>query len=82
MSLQERIYKTYNAYHWEVLLAFKKFNSRDNMAYNVSDSVQLNGETEQDLNSERDWFFRIKNNMNLLNNKQLINQIMIEKVSL
>ncbi|EEH39720.2 hypothetical protein PAAG_01909 [Paracoccidioides lutzii Pb01] len=61
VSLQKRIRNTYGAYHWGVLLAPKKSNGRDNMAYDVSDGVRLDNETGQDLNSERDWSFRIKN---------------------
>ncbi|EDN06235.1 predicted protein [Histoplasma mississippiense (nom. inval.)] len=79
MSLQEGIRKTYGAYHWGVLLAPKKSNSRDNIAYDVSDSVQLD-ETRQDLNSERDWFFRIKNNVNPLDSGRLVGRVMIGKV--
>ncbi|KAK2773857.1 hypothetical protein FQN52_004457 [Onygenales sp. PD_12] len=51
----------YGAYHWGVLLAPKKSNGCDNTAYDVSDGVRLDSETGQDLNPERDWFFRIKN---------------------
>ncbi|KGY15504.1 hypothetical protein PABG_11493 [Paracoccidioides brasiliensis Pb03] len=61
VSLQERIRNTYCAYHWGVLLAPKKSNGRDNMAYDVSHGVRLDNETGQDLNPERDWFFRIRN---------------------
>ncbi|PGG95570.1 hypothetical protein GX51_08215 [Blastomyces parvus] len=50
------------------------------MAYDVSDGVRLNGETGQDLNSERDWFFRVKNNVNPLDSGRLVGRVMIGKV--
>ena len=80
MSLQEGIRKTYGAYHWGVLLAPKKSNGSDNIAYNVSDGIRLDSETGQDLNSERDWFFRIKNKVNPLDSGRLIGRVMIGKV--
>ncbi|OJD21612.1 hypothetical protein ACJ73_07050 [Blastomyces percursus] len=80
MSLHEGTRKTYGAYHWELLLAPKKSNGRDNMAYDVSDGVRLDSETGQDLNLERDWFFRIKNNVNPLDSGRLIGRVMIGKV--
>ncbi|OJD10261.1 hypothetical protein ACJ73_09863, partial [Blastomyces percursus] len=80
MSLQEGIRKTYGAYHWGVLLAPKKSNGRGNMTYYVSDGVRLNGETGQDLNSERDWFFRVNNNVNPLDSGRLVGRVMIGKV--
>ncbi|KGY14618.1 hypothetical protein PABG_12488 [Paracoccidioides brasiliensis Pb03] len=38
----------------------KKSNGRDNMAYDFSDSAQLDSGTGQDVNSERDWFSRLR----------------------
>ncbi|KAK2751753.1 hypothetical protein FQN55_009194 [Onygenales sp. PD_40] len=80
MSLREGIRKMYGAYHWGVLLAPKKSNGCDNTAYDVSDGVRLDSETGQDLNPERDWFFRIKNDVNPLESGRLIGRVMIGKV--
>ncbi|EFW20818.1 conserved hypothetical protein [Coccidioides posadasii str. Silveira] len=33
------------------------------MAYDVSDGLRLDSETGQDLNPERDWYFRLNNNV-------------------
>ncbi|KGQ01608.1 hypothetical protein PAAG_11589 [Paracoccidioides lutzii Pb01] len=66
MSFQDGIRKTFSAYYWGVLLAPKQSNGRDNIAYDFSDSAQLDSGTGQDLNSERDWFSRIKNHVNQL----------------
>ncbi|KLJ08567.1 hypothetical protein EMPG_15995 [Blastomyces silverae] len=80
MSLREGIRNTYGAYHWGFLLSPKKSNGRDNMAFDVSDGVRL-GETGHELNLERDWSFRVKNNVNPLESGRLIGRVMIGKVS-
>ncbi|EAS32276.1 uncharacterized protein CIMG_03300 [Coccidioides immitis RS] len=51
------------------------------MVYDISDSLQLDSKTGQDLNPERDWYFRLKNNVDPLGSGQLIGWVMIGKVS-
>ncbi|KAG5304927.1 hypothetical protein I7I50_05170 [Histoplasma capsulatum G186AR] len=80
ISFQEGIRCTFRAYHWGILLAPKKSSGRDNTAFDVSDGLHLDSETGQDVNPERDWYFRKKNNVDPLGSGRLIGRVMIGKV--
>ncbi|KAI1931832.1 hypothetical protein LOZ58_001161 [Ophidiomyces ophidiicola] len=77
LSLQVETRNTFSAYHWGVLLAPKISSGWNNTAYDVSNGIRIDSETQQDLNEARDWFFSTKDNVNPLASGRLIGRVKI-----
>jgi hypothetical protein len=70
----------HEAFHWGILIAPKKSRGSDCNAYDVSDGVTPDPESRQDLNPERDWLFRSKEQVDPTRSGRLIGRVLIGKV--
>lgn len=81
MSLGEnRSRLGYEAFHWGILIAPKGSKGPDCTAYDVSDGAIPDPNTRQDLNPERNWFFRPKERVDPIRSGRLIGRVLIGKV--
>lgn len=58
------------AYHWGLLIKDPASNSCN--AYDVTDAIDLDPITGEDRNLERNWLFRVKDNVDLLQISRLV----------
>lgn len=66
------------AYHWGLLIKDPTGNSCN--AYDATDAIDLDPVTGEDRNPERNWLFRVKDNVDMLQISRLLGMVMIGKV--
>jgi len=75
-----RVRLGYNAFHWGILITPKKSNGPDSLAFDVSDGAKPDPVTRQDTNSDYNWIFRSKTQVDPIRSGRLIGRVLIGKV--
>jgi len=69
-----------SAYNWGILIRPKYPRGHDTQAFDITNGVRLDGNTMNDFNPNRDWYFRSNEHVNPANNIHLLGGIMVGKV--